>query len=173
MAGAGLDRLPDADPDRHPGLGPLHRHDLPRRSVVRAGRPVRGCGGRGREAAGSASATSLCRCSSPSSTSPSCSTRSTSSTPSRSSGRRRRAAPPIPPTSWSPISTRLGFRLGKLGEAAAVSLIMFALLLVFTLIYVRLADARGEGAHEQAAALHPLLAPALRRSSPGRCFPSP
>ena len=33
---------------------------------------------------------------------------------------------------------KLGFRLGKLGEAAAVSLIMFAILLVFTLIYVRL-----------------------------------
>jgi multiple sugar transport system permease protein len=34
---------------------------------------------------------------------------------------------------------KLGFRLGKLGEASAVSLIMFAILLVFTLIYVRLA----------------------------------
>lgn len=34
---------------------------------------------------------------------------------------------------------KLGFRIGKLGEAAAVSLIMFAILLVFTLIYVRLA----------------------------------
>jgi multiple sugar transport system permease protein len=34
---------------------------------------------------------------------------------------------------------KLAFRLGKLGEAAAVSLIMFALLLVFTIIYVRLA----------------------------------
>lgn len=34
---------------------------------------------------------------------------------------------------------KLGFRLGKLDQAAAVSLIMFALLLVFTLIYVRLA----------------------------------
>ena len=33
---------------------------------------------------------------------------------------------------------KLGFRLGKLGEASAVSLIMFAILLVFTLIYVRL-----------------------------------
>ena len=33
---------------------------------------------------------------------------------------------------------KLGFRLGKLGEAAAVSLIMFAILLVFTMIYVRL-----------------------------------
>ncbi|MBQ9352874.1 sugar ABC transporter permease, partial [Phyllobacterium sp.] len=33
----------------------------------------------------------------------------------------------------------LGFRLGRLGEAAAISLIMFAILLVFTLIYVRLA----------------------------------
>jgi multiple sugar transport system permease protein len=28
--------------------------------------------------------------------------------------------------------------LGKLGEASAVSLIMFAILLVFTLVYVRL-----------------------------------
>jgi multiple sugar transport system permease protein len=34
---------------------------------------------------------------------------------------------------------KAGFRLGKLGEAAAVSVIMFALLLVFTIIYVRLA----------------------------------
>jgi len=34
---------------------------------------------------------------------------------------------------------KLAFRLGKLGEAAAVSLIMFAILLVFTMIYVRLA----------------------------------
>jgi multiple sugar transport system permease protein len=34
---------------------------------------------------------------------------------------------------------KLAFRLGRLGEAAAVSLIMFAILLVFTLIYVRLA----------------------------------
>ncbi|WP_158817848.1 carbohydrate ABC transporter permease [Methylocapsa sp. S129] len=34
---------------------------------------------------------------------------------------------------------KLGFRLGKLGEASAVSLIMFAILLVFTIIYVRLA----------------------------------
>jgi len=33
---------------------------------------------------------------------------------------------------------KLGFRLGKLGEASAVSLIMFAILLVFTLVYVRL-----------------------------------
>jgi multiple sugar transport system permease protein len=34
---------------------------------------------------------------------------------------------------------KLAFRLGKLGEASAVSIIMFALLLVFTIIYVRLA----------------------------------
>jgi multiple sugar transport system permease protein len=34
---------------------------------------------------------------------------------------------------------KLGFRLGKLGEASAVSLIMFAILLVFTIVYVRLA----------------------------------
>jgi multiple sugar transport system permease protein len=34
---------------------------------------------------------------------------------------------------------KLAFRVGRLGEAAAVSLIMFAILLVFTLIYVRLA----------------------------------
>jgi multiple sugar transport system permease protein len=33
---------------------------------------------------------------------------------------------------------KLGFRLGKLGEASAVSLIMFAILLVFTIIYVKL-----------------------------------
>jgi multiple sugar transport system permease protein len=33
---------------------------------------------------------------------------------------------------------KVGFRLGKLGEASAVSLVMFAILLVFTLIYVRL-----------------------------------
>ena len=34
---------------------------------------------------------------------------------------------------------KLAFRWGKLGEASAVSLVMFALLLVFTVIYVRLA----------------------------------
>jgi multiple sugar transport system permease protein len=34
---------------------------------------------------------------------------------------------------------RLGFRIGKLGEASAVSLVMLAILLVFTIIYVRLA----------------------------------
>lgn len=34
---------------------------------------------------------------------------------------------------------KLGFRLGRLGDAAAVSLIMFAILIVFTMIYVRLA----------------------------------
>jgi len=33
---------------------------------------------------------------------------------------------------------KVGFRLGKLGEASAVSLVMFVILLVFTLIYVRL-----------------------------------
>lgn len=33
---------------------------------------------------------------------------------------------------------KMGFRLGKLGEASAVSLVMFAMLLVFTLVYVRL-----------------------------------
>lgn len=34
---------------------------------------------------------------------------------------------------------KLAFRVGKLGEASAVSLVMFAILLVFTMIYVRLA----------------------------------
>jgi multiple sugar transport system permease protein len=34
---------------------------------------------------------------------------------------------------------KLAFRVGKLGEASAVSLVMFAILLVFTLLYVRLA----------------------------------
>ena len=34
---------------------------------------------------------------------------------------------------------KLAFRIGKLGEASAVSLLMFAILLVFTMIYVRLA----------------------------------
>jgi multiple sugar transport system permease protein len=34
---------------------------------------------------------------------------------------------------------KLGFRLGRLGDAAAVSLIMFVILLAFTLVYVRLA----------------------------------
>lgn len=33
---------------------------------------------------------------------------------------------------------KLGFRLGRLGDAAAVSLIMFAILLAFTILYVRL-----------------------------------
>ena len=41
---------------------------------------------------------------------------------------------------------KLGFRLGRLGDAAAVSLIMFAILIVFTLIYVRLAMRRGNRA---------------------------
>ncbi|WP_217574102.1 carbohydrate ABC transporter permease [Mesorhizobium sp. GbtcB19] len=34
---------------------------------------------------------------------------------------------------------KLAFRIGKLGEASAVSLVMFAILLLFTMIYVRLA----------------------------------
>ncbi|AZO25670.1 sugar ABC transporter permease [Mesorhizobium sp. M1E.F.Ca.ET.045.02.1.1] len=34
---------------------------------------------------------------------------------------------------------KLAFRIGKLGEASAVSLVMFIILLVFTMIYVRLA----------------------------------
>ncbi|MBZ9764025.1 sugar ABC transporter permease [Mesorhizobium sp. CA8] len=34
---------------------------------------------------------------------------------------------------------KLAFRIGKLGEASAVSLVIFAILLVFTMIYVRLA----------------------------------
>jgi multiple sugar transport system permease protein len=34
---------------------------------------------------------------------------------------------------------KLAFRWGKLGEASAVSLLMFAVLLVFTIVYVRLA----------------------------------
>jgi multiple sugar transport system permease protein len=34
---------------------------------------------------------------------------------------------------------KLGFRIGKLGDASAVSLVMLAILLVFTVIYVRLA----------------------------------
>ena len=34
---------------------------------------------------------------------------------------------------------KLAFRIGKLGEASAVSLVMFVILLVFTFIYVRLA----------------------------------
>jgi multiple sugar transport system permease protein len=34
---------------------------------------------------------------------------------------------------------KLGFRIGKLGDASAVSLVMLAILFVFTLIYVRLA----------------------------------
>ena len=37
---------------------------------------------------------------------------------------------------------KMGFRLGKLGEASAVSLVMFAILLLFTLVYVRLAMRR-------------------------------
>ncbi|PVE23747.1 ABC transporter permease [Microvirga sp. KLBC 81] len=38
---------------------------------------------------------------------------------------------------------KVGFRLGKLGEASAVSLVMFGILLIFTLIYVRLTTHRG------------------------------
>jgi multiple sugar transport system permease protein len=34
---------------------------------------------------------------------------------------------------------KLAFRIGKLGEASAVSLVMFLLLMIFTLVYVRLA----------------------------------
>jgi multiple sugar transport system permease protein len=37
---------------------------------------------------------------------------------------------------------KLGFRFGQLGEAAALSVMMFAVLLVFTLLYVRLAMRR-------------------------------
>ena len=40
---------------------------------------------------------------------------------------------------------KLGFNFGKLGEASALSIMMFALLLVFTMLYVRLAM-RGERA---------------------------
>jgi multiple sugar transport system permease protein len=39
---------------------------------------------------------------------------------------------------------KLAFRWGKLGEASAVSLLMFAVLLVFTVVYVRLAMREGE-----------------------------
>jgi multiple sugar transport system permease protein len=38
---------------------------------------------------------------------------------------------------------KVGFRLGKLGEASAVSLVMFGILLIFTLIYVRLTATKG------------------------------
>jgi multiple sugar transport system permease protein len=41
---------------------------------------------------------------------------------------------------------RLAFRFGRLGDAAALSLIMFALLLVFTLIYVALIERRAREA---------------------------
>ncbi|EFG9152754.1 sugar ABC transporter permease, partial [Escherichia coli] len=34
---------------------------------------------------------------------------------------------------------KLAFRIGKLGEASAVSLVMLAILLIFTFLYVRLA----------------------------------
>lgn len=44
---------------------------------------------------------------------------------------------------------KLGFRIGQLGQASAVSLVMFALLLFFTIIYVRLAM-REERAHQGA-----------------------
>lgn len=37
---------------------------------------------------------------------------------------------------------KLGFRFGRLGEASALSLMMFALLLLFTILYVRLAMRR-------------------------------
>jgi multiple sugar transport system permease protein len=40
---------------------------------------------------------------------------------------------------------KLGFRFGKLGDAAALSLMMFAILLAFTVLYVRLATRREEG----------------------------
>ncbi|WP_274629496.1 carbohydrate ABC transporter permease [Arvimicrobium flavum] len=40
---------------------------------------------------------------------------------------------------------KLAFRLGKLGEASAVSLVMFAILLLFTMIYVRLAMRESRG----------------------------
>lgn len=40
----------------------------------------------------------------------------------------------------------LAFRIGKLGEAAAVSLVMLAILLVFTVLYARLAMRTREGA---------------------------
>jgi multiple sugar transport system permease protein len=39
-----------------------------------------------------------------------------------------------------------GFRLGKPGEAAAVSLIMLAMLLVFTFLYLRIQPKQAEEA---------------------------
>ena len=59
------------------------------------------------------------------------------------------------------LSLQARLPLGRLGEAAAVSLIMFAILLVFTLIYVRLAM-REEAAHETRASCSV-------RCSSGRC----
>jgi multiple sugar transport system permease protein len=45
---------------------------------------------------------------------------------------------------------KLAFRWGKLGEAAAVSLLMFVILLIFTVIYVRLAMREDSGEGETA-----------------------
>jgi multiple sugar transport system permease protein len=45
---------------------------------------------------------------------------------------------------------KLAFRWGKLGEAAAVSLLMFVILLIFTVIYVRLAMREDSGERETA-----------------------
>ncbi len=63
---------------------------------------------------------------------------------------------------------KLGFNFGKLGEASALSLMMFALLLFFTVIYVRLA--MRENGHEglaQAQAVYPLVAGAVAAGGRG------
>jgi len=47
---------------------------------------------------------------------------------------------------------KLGFRFGKLGEASALSLLMFVVLLAFTILYVRLAMREERGADASSAA---------------------
>ena len=61
------------------------------------------------------------------------------------------------PGNWTDILVtylyKLAFRLGKLGEAAAISLVMFGMLLCFTIIYLRCSPRKGRGpdAHGYAA----------------------
>ncbi len=131
--------------DRHPGVDPVHHDDLPRRPVVDPRRSLRGGHARGRERLAAASAhitLPLLR--------PFINIAVVLNTIYVFN-----SFPIIwvttqggPANSTDILVTylyKLGFRFGKLGEASALSLMMFALLLFFTIIYVRLAM-RGERA---------------------------
>ena len=67
---------------------------------------------------------------------------------------------------------KLAFRWGKLGEASAVSLVMFAILLVFTILYVRLAMREEDARMSKLEAVDPLVAGAVAACRRASCFPS-